>query len=318
MKTIVVGSVCTDLVLTGLPYFPGPGEHVDGDNLLISPGGKGRNIADMLARLSPQGSVAMLSKTVRDSYGLWRVPLDALDAVSVHTEYIQVLDENSGKSPCIAFIPVAERGENQMFVLPGINRHFEVEDVTRATSLFKEVGEQGGMLILTLEYPFAAVLHAVKLARTYGIKVMLDPGGITKRTDFTRLAAAGLYCIKPNEHETNVLTGIDVRDLASAKRAADKFYQLGVEVVLITSGGQGAYLCTKEQQLHIPVPQVDAGYERDETGCGDQSMAAFCAFLQAGKPIRQAAELAVLAGTLQFYRTGIRPVDKNELLLRYN
>ena len=58
---------------------------------------------------------------------------------------------------------------------------------------------------------------------------------------------------------------------------------------------------------------IFGGNEKDETGCGDQTMAALCALLQDGKPIKEAAELAILTGTLQFHRSGIKPVIKEEL-----
>ena len=52
MQTIVIGSLNTDLVATGIKQFPTPGEHVYGKELLIGAGGKSRNIADMIAHLS--------------------------------------------------------------------------------------------------------------------------------------------------------------------------------------------------------------------------------------------------------------------------
>jgi sugar/nucleoside kinase (ribokinase family) len=70
VTSVVVGSLNTDIVGSGLRRFPGPGEHVYGQELLIGPGGKSRNIADMMARLGPEGSVAMVGRTVRDPYGL--------------------------------------------------------------------------------------------------------------------------------------------------------------------------------------------------------------------------------------------------------
>jgi ribokinase len=88
----------------------------------------------------------------------------------------------------------------------------------------------------------------------------------------------------------------------------------GVKNVLITVGAKGAYLFNHETAAHIPVTQVHSGSdEKDETGCGDQTMAALCAFIQEGEPLQHAAEKAILAGTLQFHRIGIQPVSKEEL-----
>lgn len=314
MKTIVIGSLNTDLVATGIKQFPKPGEHVYGKELLIGPGGKSRNIADMLANLAPKESVAMVGRTVKDPYGLWRQPMDALAKIGVNTDHVNVLEyEEVNKLPGIALIPVDMQGNNQIFVLPGVSDDFSPADIDAAAELFKTVAANNGTLVLTLECPLDTAIYAVQQANKHSLKVMFDPGGIEADNDLSELIAAGIYLIKPNEHEAKILTGVDVTDFDTAKQAAEKLQELGVTNVLITAGVNGAYLFSEETQVHIPIPQVSAGTEKDETGCGDQTMAALCALLQDGRDIKEAAELAILAGTLQFHRTGIQPVKKDEL-----
>lgn len=314
MRTIVIGSLNTDLVATGIKQFPKPGEHVYGKELLIGPGGKSRNIADMIAHLAPKNTVAMVGRTVKDPYGLWRQPMEALEKVGVNTNYVHVLEyEEVKKLPGIALIPVDQHGNNQIFVLPGVSDDFSTDDIDAAEELFKTVATNGGVLVLTLECPIETAVYAVQLANKQGLKVMFDPGGIEDDTDLSKLISAGVYFIKPNEHEAKTLTGVEVTDFDSAKQAAEKLQDQGVVNVLITAGVDGAYLFTSDAQSHIPVPAVDARNEKDETGCGDQTMAALCALLQDGRTMKEAAELAVLAGTLQFHKTGIQPVTKQDL-----
>src|SRR5688572_26835191 len=103
MKTIVIGSLNTDLVAGGLKKFPKPGEHVYGKELMIGPGGKSRNVADMIAHLSPKDSVTMVGRTVRDPYGLWKPPIEALQKIGVNTDYVAVAEyEEVKKLPGIA------------------------------------------------------------------------------------------------------------------------------------------------------------------------------------------------------------------------
>lgn len=314
MKTIVIGSLNTDLVATGLKRFPKPGEHVYGKELLIGPGGKSRNIADMIARLSPHGSVAMVGRTVEDPYGLWKAPIEALQKVGVTTDYITVANyQETSKLPGIALIPVDENGNNQIIVLPGISEDFSVDDIKSAEGLFKEVGGNGGVLVLTMECPLETAVYATQLANQSGLKVLFDPGGIESAEDAQRIIEAGVYLIKPNEHEANILTGVEVVDLETAMQAGSKLHEMGIENVLITAGVNGAYLITKEMQIHIPIPDVEPTGEKDETGCGDQTMATLCAEIQADKTLAHATEKAVLAGTLQFHRHGIQPVSTEEL-----
>lgn len=315
MNTIVIGSLNTDLVATGIRRFPKPGEHVYGKELLIGPGGKSRNIADMLANLSEKDSVAMVGRTVKDPYGLWRQPMEGLAAAGVNTDYVNVLDyEVVKKLPGIALIPVDQQGNNQIFVLPGISDDFSTDDIDASNELFQSVAANNGILVLTLECPLETATHAVKLANKHGLKVMFDPGGIEAETDVSGLVSAGIYLIKPNEHEAKILTGIEVTDFDTAKQAAEKLHEQGISIVLITAGKSGAYLFGDNVQTHLSVPDVADSGEKDETGCGDQTMAALCALLQDGKTIEEASELAVLAGTLQFHRSGIKPVQKADLI----
>jgi ribokinase len=314
MKTIVIGSLNTDLVATGIKQFPKPGQHVYGKELLIAAGGKSRNIADMIAHLAEPDSVAMVGRTVSDPYGLWKLPLDALAKATVNTDYVAIADYNeTNKLPGIALIPVDENGNNQIFVLPGISDDFSPADIDKAAPLFEEVGKNNGVLVLTLECPMATAIHAVKLANSNNVKVLFDPGGIQTDTDCNELLQAGIYLIKPNEHEAKTLTGVEVTDFETAKQAADKLHEIGIANVLITHGVMGAYLFINDQREHIPIPEVPATNEKDETGCGDQTMAALCAFVQDGKSIAEATKLAVLAGTLQFHKSGVQPITEAEL-----
>jgi ribokinase len=123
----------------------------------------------------------------------------------------------------------------------------------------------------------------------------------------------GVYLVKPNEHEAKMLTGVEVIDYASARVAAHRLQELGAQNVLITHGEHGAYLFMESGESHIPIPQVSAGSDRDATGCGDQAMATLCAYLQMGRSLEKAAEVAVLAGTLQFYKSGIQPITQAEI-----
>lgn len=314
MRTIVIGSLNTDLVAIGIKQFPKPGEHVYGKELLIGAGGKSRNIADMIAHLAPENSVAMVGRTVKDPYGLWKLPMDALAKSTVNTDYVNVLDyEEAKKLPGIALIPVDEQGNNQIFVLPGISDDFSPSDIDGAAPLFETVGANNGSLVLTLECPLDTATHAIEQANKHGLKVLLDPGGLQADDDIDDLIKAGIFLIKPNEHEAKMLTGIGVSDFETAGQAAAKLQAKGIKNVFITHGVNGAYLFTKTEQTHIPIPKVEASNEKDETGCGDQTMAATCALLQDGKSLKDAAQLAVLAGTLQFYKSGIKPVTKEEL-----
>ena len=71
-SVVVIGSLNTDLVVSGISQFPKPGQQVYADTFTIGPGGKSRNIAQMVATLADQGVVAMVALSMKKSLtGPW-------------------------------------------------------------------------------------------------------------------------------------------------------------------------------------------------------------------------------------------------------
>jgi ribokinase len=310
---IVIGGVNTDIVALGVDRLLTPGELTRSGRLLIGPGGKSCNLARMAApMLAPRG-VFMIARTCRDPYGLWQVPLQALREAGVNTDFVKEVDFRvAGEYPGMALIPVDGEGENQIYCLPGINDSFQPGDIEDASSLFDAAGG-AGMLALTLEMPLDTAVHAVRKAVSLGMKVVLDPGGMDASSDYEELLGLGLFLLAPNEHEAGMLTGIDVEDMDSAREAARRLMVRGIANVVLTHGGKGAYVFTVEGEAHVPVKEMREADVADATGCGDQVTAVLCAGILAGRSVTEAAELAVLAGTMQYQRPGIVPVTRDEL-----
>ena len=153
--------------------------------------------------------------------------------------------------------------------------------------------------------------HCLDKAASSGIRVILDPGGISGPVD--ELMDERVFFLKPNEHEARILTGQEVIDFDSARQASEFLLSKGVQNVFLTHGNQGAYLFNKDVSLHIRIPGVKDSGVHDETGCGDQVTAIVASCLAEGRGLIESAELAVKAGTLQFYKAGIQPISREEL-----
>lgn len=310
---IVIGGLNTDITALGVQKLLSPGELTRSGRLLIGPGGKSCNLARMAAPLVAPHEVFMIARTSRDPHGLWRVPLQALRDAGVNTDFVKAVDfEEAGQYPGVALIPVNKEGENQIYCLPGINDSFLPRDIENAASLFEATGA-AGMLALTLEMPLDTAVHAVRKAVSSGMRVVLDPGGMDAASDYLELLGLDLFLLAPNEHEAGMLTGIDVEDMDSARAAARRLMDHGITNIVLTHGGKGAYVFTREEEAHIPARQIHEVDVADATGCGDQVTAVLCAEILKGKSVMKASELAVRAGTLQYHRPGIRPLTREEL-----
>jgi ribokinase len=314
---IVPGGLNTDIIGAGVGRLARKGELSYGGRLVIGPGGKSRNIAQMAACFLGRGTVAMIGVTVKDPYGLWKVPYDALADAGVVTDYVRVepFDPEAPRFPGVALIPVDREGNNQIYVLPGINETLSAADIEHGEPLFASPNAR--VLALTLEIPAETARYAAARANRAGMRILIDPGGIKQAADLDGLLPCGPLLLKPNEHEARIITGISVTNFKTAALAARAMAERGAQNVMITHGRHGAYLFAGDLSVHIRAPRIRAGDARDETGCGDQTAAVMAALLCEGYDLAAAARCAVAAGTLQYHRIGIDPVrreDINELL----
>jgi len=309
---IVPGGLNTDIIGLGVERILSPGELTLGGRLRIGPGGKARNMAQMAAAYLGRDRVAMIGRTAQDPFGLWRVPIRALEEAGVDSTYVKILsvEEAEGGYPGIALIPVDKTGRNQIYVLPGVNAEFSPADVEAARELFFDQKRKRVML-LAVEIPLDTVRHCLDLAQSQKIPVILDPGGLgDPNVDFLN---ERVFLLKPNEHEAEMLTGCVIEGFDTASAAADLLLARGVKNVLITHGERGAYFFGQDARFAIPAPEVADSKLCDETGCGDQVSALLAACLAEGRTVEEAVELAVLGGTLQFHRAGIQPISREEL-----
>ncbi len=183
---VVLGSLNVDFVAR-VPVLPGPGETVLGGDLGTFAGGKGANQAVAAARLG--GRVAMVGCVGADAHGdllVRRLELDGVDAGGVRRDP----DAPTGA----ALIMVAAGGENVIAVTPGANARVGARDVRRAVAAL----DAGGLLLLQLEVPLAAVEQAIREARAAGGRVLLNTAPAA-RLDLDRLA--GLEAVVANESE---------------------------------------------------------------------------------------------------------------------
>lgn len=286
-RIIVVGSSNTDMVIKTAKH-PRPGETVLGGEFYMLQGGKGANQAVAVARLG--GDSTFICKVGNDSFG--QASLSSYLADGVDTTCSFITDEAPSG---IALITVDKEGENSIVVASGANALLSPEDIVKVQSVFANAD----IVLMQMEIPMETILCVAKIAVQHGVKVILNPAPAAILPD---ALYAMLYLITPNRTEAELLTGIEINDMESAKIAADKLAAKGVEKVIITLGSHGAIIKENDSYHHVPAQKVDVV---DTTAAGDTFNGALCVALAEGAAsLADAVAFASRAAAITVTRMG--------------
>ncbi|QKY06382.1 ribokinase [Janthinobacterium lividum] len=266
---VVIGSINMDLVLR-VPRMPLHGETLTGGAFRTIPGGKGANQAVACARLSGKVAgaqqVAMVACVGDDAFGT--TLRAALVGDGIIDSHITTLP---GVASGIASILVDDNGQNSIVIAGGANDLLSPAHIDAAQGLI----EQADIVVLQLETPMATVVHAIKLARSLGKTVVLNPApaaslpeGVLELVDY----------LIPNEIEAAMLAGVSPEG-ADAKALAAALQKLGSDNVIITLGSKGVHAALYGGDFTFPAEVVKAV---DTTAAGDTFIGGFVAGLASG------------------------------------
>ncbi len=300
-KILVVGSTNMDMVVK-TNHIPKPGETVLGGTFFMNPGGKGANQAVAVSRLG--GEVVFISKIGNDIFGKQSSKIFGDEGINIGGIYAEV-NSPSG----IALITVDKHGENSIVVAPGSNSFLDKNNVKDAIDKFPE----SEILLVQLEIPIETVKFAIELAFERKIRVILNPAPVNPEI----LSILNLVdIITPNAQEASTLANYPVEDLESAKIAAKKIRELGVNTIIITLGKEGALVYDQEDYYIIEAPIVDAV---DTTAAGDVFNGALAVALAEGKEMRHAVTFACRCAAISVTKMGAQSSipHRNEIILNY-
>ncbi|MRX51917.1 ribokinase [Paracoccus sp. S-4012] len=290
----VVGSNMIDLI-TYIDRMPRPGETVEAPDFEIGFGGKGANQAVAASRLGSE--VVMVTRVGDDLFGPQQV--ENFRANGIDTTHVRPVP---GKASGVAPIFVEASGENSILIVKGANAALMPADVDAAEADLARCD----VILMQLEVPLETVYHTVAMAARHGVTTVLNPAPADRALDIGGLA--GLTFFTPNESELALLSGMPTETDAHILTAARSLIERGIGQVVVTLGGRGARLVTREAVTPIAPVQVTPV---DTTGAGDAFIGGFAHFLAAGLPAaealgqgaRYAAQSITRRGTQKSYAT---------------
>jgi ribokinase len=287
-RICVVGSSNIDLISI-VPRLPKLGETLIGRSFHMGYGGKGANQAVMAARLGAQ--VTMVTKVGRDVFGegtLKNYRDHGVDATHVLFDDARF----SGVAP----IFVDEQAQNAIVVVPGANFGLSPADVQAA----REAILAASLLVCQLEVPIETALEAFRVAKSGGVRTILNPAPAPAAPLPDELLRLTDICA-PNETETELLTGHSVHTVGDAEVAARKLLARGPHTVILTLGERGALVVDHSHAEHLPPVKVAAV---DPTGAGDAFVGSLAVFLGEGLSLREATRRANAVAALSVTKIG--------------
>ncbi|MGV2982440.1 ribokinase [Microbacterium sp. AGC85] len=286
---VIVGSVTAD-VTTFSQRLPARGETILGDQFTLMLGGKGANQAVAAGRA---GALTSFVGCVGDDL-FHDLVVDGLTEAGVDLTHLRTVPGPTG----VAHIRVDASAQNDIVMVPLANAELNTAQIDEALDA---LAPTTSVLLTQLETPSALTAHITAKARALGMTVILDPA---PAAPLPAEVWANIDIVTPNETEASVLSGIEVRDAATAEQAGRWFLGHGVGAAVITLAAQGSCVVTAEGAALVPPLPVEAV---DTTAAGDAYAGYLGAALADGASLTDAVRLATAAGALTVTKQGASP-----------
>lgn len=292
-KILVVGSFVMDLIVS-TNRFPQSGETVLGNSYQTAPGGKGANQAVQAARLG--ADVTMVGKVGQDAFG--DVLIESARASGVNVSHVLRSDSTPSAVGNVQLETGEGKSANRIIVVSGANMTITPEDIA---FLEAEIA-QYDMVLLQLEIPMEINCLVAQYAANAGVPVMLNCAPIAP---MPKELLKNVTYLSPNEHEAQLLTGVEVKDDASIRAAMDAIHVMGVSHALITLGARGVAYAAEDGVMLSPAL---AGLPvKDTTAAGDSFVGAFSTAAAMGVSVSEALAFANHTAALTVCRMGAQP-----------
>lgn len=286
-KIIGPGSLNVDV--TGYaPHLPVHGETTKGTAIRVSPGGKGNN--QMTAAHRAGSEVYIIGHRGSDMMGQIMGRHYATEGMSEKYVCVDPLVETAG-----ALIEIDETdGQNRIIVALSANEHVDRAGVLAAETDFADCDA----VLTQFETTIEAVLASKELAAKYGKPFILNPAPYVPVPEGL---FDGVDYVTPNETEAEQFTGIRVDTVEDCRKAAAKFFEMGVKKVIITLGVRGAYFTDGSEEIFVPALKVKAV---ETTGAGDAFNGGLATAIAEGMPMETALRFATCTAAISVTRLG--------------
>lgn len=206
-----------------------------------------------------------------------------LNSGSARTNY-KIIDKKS------MLTEINDRGEEV-----GRDNQLKLIEKVRKLSENCEIAVMSGSLPKGVSPEFYGEVLSVIPER---VKVIVDA---EKTNMLEAIKSRRLFMAKPNLPELEKFSGMTVRTREDMVKAARKYLDAGVRLVLISMGAEGAIITDGTETYYCKSASVAVN---STVGAGDSMIAACCVALTTGVPMAEMLRQAVAAGTAAVTTSG--------------
>ena len=152
-------------------------------------------------------------------------------------------------------------------------------------------------------------IEIAKLCHARGVKLVLD----TTKTSLLACLPYHPFIIKPNQHELDELFGVNIQTQEEMIDYAFKLQEKGARNVLISCGGEGAFLVSETGQVFVS--NIPKGTLVNSVGAGDSMLAGFMAKFIETNNYKESLKQGAASGSATAFSVGIATKELIEELI---
>ncbi len=266
----------------------------------ILPGGKGLNVSTVLKNLG-LGSTALGFIAGFTGEELKR----KIEEHGIETDFVKVKNGITRINVKIS--------SNEETALNGNGPEISEEELQQLLEKIDKI-KKGDIVILAGNVPKCIKNNIYEI-----ICLKLEKNGVTFIVDSTRELLINVlkykpFLIKPNKEELQETFNVKIDTNEEIVEYAKKLQEMGAQNVLISLGGEGAILITKEGKQYYK--QAPKGQAVNTVGAGDSMVAGFIAgYLESGD-YEQALKMGIATGSASTFSMNLATKEEVEILLK--
>ena len=204
-------------------------------------------------------------------------------------------------------IKVLDRASGVVTEINESGREIDEDALKRMTELVSSHAENSDYLILSGSMPpgcpddyYRTLINAVD---GLGCRCVLDADG--QRLKYGLEARP--FMIKPNRFEMETMAGRKLETIPEIRDAARRYIDMGVEVVAVSLGSDGAIILQGDDALFAPRLNIEV---KSTVGAGDSMVAGLVAGFMAENDLEETFRMGMACATARCMTEGYHIVDK--------